>query len=153
MASSYIASSASLLIRLHHRRTIPSPTLPAEEPSRTLTVQSRDFNRLTVAVSYTQLHFWKRRLQACFFLFYIRGSWTTRTMAFIEDFKYIMETMLGQKETSQMRKTCKREGIIDILDFITLNEEIICGLIFQDTPEELGQAYQALIRCFATFSV
>ena len=80
----------------------------------------------------------------------------THSMASAHDFKFIMETILGEKEDSPLSKTLKEAGGVDDIGSIIgiAGDRYINRLNFRDdssgTPvaEELGQCYRALLCCF-----
>ena len=81
----------------------------------------------------------------------------TRNMASDTDFKFIMETILGQKEDSPLSKAFERDAITDIGDIMCIPDRYIDQLKFPDDTSgkivliELGQGYRALIHCFQAF--
>jgi hypothetical protein len=81
----------------------------------------------------------------------------TRNMASDTDFKFIMETILGQKEDSPLSKAFERDAITDIGDIMCIPDRYIDQLKFPDDTSgkivliELGQGYRTLIHCFQAF--
>jgi hypothetical protein len=79
-------------------------------------------------------------------------------MASDNDFKFIMEAILGQREDSPLWKSLKRDGYEDdAIGVATILERYIENLKYQDDSSgniimaELGEDYRALIRCFQAF--
>jgi hypothetical protein len=78
-------------------------------------------------------------------------------MASDNDFKFIMETILGQREDSPLYKSLKRDGFDDVIGIATLTEGCIENLKYKDDSSgniiivELDQDCRALVRCFKVF--
>jgi hypothetical protein len=77
-------------------------------------------------------------------------------MASDNDFKFTLETILGQREDSPLYKSLKRDGF-DVVGIATLPEQCIKNLKYKDDSSgnivmvELDQYCRALVRCFKAF--
>jgi hypothetical protein len=75
----------------------------------------------------------------------------------INDFKFIVETILGQREDSPLCKPLKRDGFDDFIGIATVPEQHIKNLKCEDDSSgnivmvELDQDCRALARCFKAF--
>ena len=70
-----------------------------------------------------------------------------------EAFNHILDTVLDRDDASPLKSSLLIEGITDIFDLITINDDVIDLLLYED-PADKGKFYpvkkgdKMLLRCF-----
>ena len=71
-------------------------------------------------------------------------------------FNHVLDNVLGRGDTSSLKSSLVIEGIADIFDLITLTDDIIDSLTYED-PDDPGKFYpvkkgdKMLLRCFLAY--